>query len=307
MASQRAFTLYTGAKMPAVGLGTWRSESQQVINAIKTAYGLGYRHFDCAMVYENEHEVGEGFTNCNLARDKVFITSKLWNTEHQPDRVPEACETTLKALKCQYLDLYLMHWPLAFVKDSSKPVTSVKDANGHPVLDSKVTLADTWKAMETLVEEGKTRHIGVCNFTVNQLKQLLSSCKIKPAVVQIEIHPYCPNEEMIEFCKHHGIHVTAYSPLGSMGEPRVRDDPVVQEVAKSTGRTPAQVLLAWGVQRGTSVIPKSVHIERLKENFDDTFTLSQADMDKLSSISTRARFCDVRGIWGLPKDALFDN
>ncbi|KAJ1652228.1 hypothetical protein IWQ61_007388 [Dispira simplex] len=307
MASGRSFTLSAGSKIPVVGLGTWRSKPNQVKDAIKTAYRLGYRHFDCAAAYENENEVGEAFIEAQISRDQIWVTSKLWNTEHHPENVLPACERTLKDLRIEYLDLYLIHWPLAFKGEGRSFGSWERDANGHPVLDKNVTILETWRGMEKLVELGKVKNIGVSNFSISQLEHLLEHAKIRPAVVQVECHPYCPNNELLAYCKNHGIHVTAYAPLGSMSEPRVRDDPVVEHVAKETGHTPAQVLLAWGIQRGTSVIPKSVTPSRIEENFDDKFTLSQQQMSRISGITTRLRTCDVREEWGLGHDAVFDN
>ncbi|KAJ1969731.1 hypothetical protein IWQ62_000433 [Dispira parvispora] len=307
MASERSFTLSAGSKIPALGLGTWRSKPNQVKNAIKTAYKLGYRHFDCAATYENEAEVGEAFTEAQITRNQIWVTSKLWNTEHRAEDVLPACERTLKDLQVEYLDLYLMHWPLAFKRKGQSFGNSERDANGHPILEKDVTPLDTWRAMEKLVELGKAKNIGVSNFSISQLKPLLEHATIRPAVLQIECHPYCPNNELLAFCKNHGIHVTAYSPLGSISEPRVREDPVVEQIAKETGRTPAQVLIAWGLQRGTSVLAKSVTPSRIEENFDDKFTLSRQQMDRISGITTRLRTCDCREEWGLSHDALFDN
>ncbi|KAJ1922495.1 Alcohol dehydrogenase [NADP(+)] [Tieghemiomyces parasiticus] len=305
MSAGKTFALNSGDKIPALGLGTWRSETNKVKEAVKAGYNIGYRHFDCAAVYENQDEVGQAFAESKISRDQVWVTSKLWNTEHRPDRVEPALNQTLKALGLDYLNLYLMHWPLAFKKVEGKFCESVKDSNGKPALDENVSLLDTWHAMEALVAKGKVRNIGVSNCNIAQLTQILEHGKIKPAVNQIEVHPYNPNTKLLQFCKDHGIHVTAYCPIGSTGSPKVLEDPAVLEVAKETGKTPAQVVLAWGIGRGTSVIPKSVTPSRIEENFHGDFQLTDAQAKKISAVTNRVRVCEVRDTWNLKSDSLF--
>ncbi|KAJ1984243.1 hypothetical protein H4R33_004447 [Dimargaris cristalligena] len=305
MSTHSTFTLNSGAKIPALGFGTWRSEPEKVKNAVKEALRIGYRHIDCASVYENQEEVGKALRESDVPRDQIWITSKLWNTEHNPKDVGPACDDTLRKLGIDYLDLYLMHWPVAFKKDGDKFDTSVKHANGKPVLND-VSYVDTWKAMEKLVRDGKTRNIGVSNFNIAQLTTLLAAAEIPPAVNQVEVHPYNQNQKLIDFCKSKGIEVTAYCPIGSTGKPSVMEDPAVKEVAEETGHTPAQVILAWGLQHGTSVIPKSVTPSRIESNFKSDFKLTDAQYQKITNIGTKVRVCEPHDMWGLPEGTLFD-
>ncbi|KAJ3272663.1 hypothetical protein HK104_004421 [Borealophlyctis nickersoniae] len=287
MATGRSFKLNTGATIPAVGLGTWKAEPGKVGEALKVAIDAGYRHIDGAWAYDNEKEVGDAlaeiFKQGKVKREDLFYTSKLWNKFHKPADVQKAIAETLGNLRIGYLDLYLVHWPVSFDGDKK-------------TLDDKSTITETWRAMEKLVDEGKVRAIGVANFPEYLLQDLLSIARIKPAVNQVELHPHLPQPKLLEYCKKEGIHLTAYSPLGS-GK-GLLDDPVVKEVAKKTGKDAGQVLISWGVARGTSVIPKSTNPDRIRSNFQD-FELSPEDIKTLDSIKTHHRTCDPKEFWGI--------
>lgn len=279
------YTLNNGKKMPALGLGTWQAEPGEVGRAVEAALKNGYKHIDGAFIYLNEKEVGavyeKVFKSGSVKREDIFITSKLWNYRHRPDLVKSACEKTLSDLKLDYLDLYLIHWPV-----STNPDGEILNNDFD-----KTPIIDTWREMEKLVESGKVKSIGVCNFSPELLEDLIKQAKIKPAVNQVELNPYLPQPKLLEFCKKNNIHVTAYSPLGSGASPSVLQDPIICEIAKKHNITPAQVALSWNVQRGTTVIPKSVKESRIIEN-SKTITLDQEDMDKISTIKTRVRVCD---------------
>ncbi|RKP11515.1 putative GCY1-galactose-induced protein of aldo/keto reductase family [Piptocephalis cylindrospora] len=262
---QKTFTLNTGAQIPAVGLGTFDSTDQEELSrAIHCALGAGYRHVDCAAYYANEREIGQAIRTYSPAipRDKLFITSKLWNDKHRPVDVLPALEQSLKYLQVDYLDLYLMHWPVALTKEG----LTQQDARGWHIRDEGVTFLDTWQAMEALLDTGKVKAIGVSNFDIPHLQRLLSHCKVRPAVNQVELHPLLPQAELLEFCAKEDIHLSAYCPIGS-GK-AVLDHPVIEDIARRTKRSPAQVVLAWAIERGTSVLPKSVTPARIESNID---------------------------------------
>jgi diketogulonate reductase-like aldo/keto reductase len=284
MSLNRTFKLNSGHFIPAVGLGTWRSEPNQAGNAVQVALDAGYKHIDCAWVYENEPEIGKVFENMKN-RNQVFITSKLWNRFHGKENVTKAITETLTDLKLDYLDLYLIHWPI-----TQDPITKVNR------IDS-ASIKETWQEMEKLVDQGKVKSIGVSNFTVSRLKEVLSYCRIKPAVNQVELHPYLPQNELLQFCKENGIHLTGYSPLGSKpGPDSVLNDPVVEEIAKKHQKTNAQVLISWAIQRGTSVIPKSVTPERIVSNFQD-FLLPDDDFNRVNELHKTKSKRYVDSLW----------
>lgn len=266
----RTLTFRDGDTMPALGLGTWKSDPGVVADAVHEALRIGYRHVDCAAVYGNEAEVGDGLRRAEVPRDELWITSKLWCTHHRAGDVRAAIEATLSDLQLDHLDLYLVHWPVALVPEPHSPLEP-----GDLIPLSDVPLAETWGAMEALVDAGLTKHVGVSNYSLPKLDQHLDA-RIVPEVDQVEMHPYLQQPDLVDFARSHDIHVTAYSPLGSGDRPdgmRHDDDPVllrdptIVEIADTLDVTPAQLLLAWALQRGTSAIPKSTNPKRLRENF----------------------------------------
>ncbi|KAG6830943.1 hypothetical protein H0H87_006704 [Tephrocybe sp. NHM501043] len=286
MSLGKQITLSTGAQLPQIGLGTWLSAPKEVENAVEIAVRHGYRHLDLAMIYENQHEVGAALKKVIpsvVKREDLFMTSKVWNSSHQPAEVEKELDETLRQLGTDYLDLYLIHWPIAFPPGNGLyPPHSIKE--GEVAIDTETTLVDTWKAMIAL-PKSKVRAIGVSNFTVEQLKGIIAATGVVPIVNQIEAHPLLPQDELVAFCKEKNIHITAYSPLGNnlIGKPKLTENEVVIEIAKKLDATPAQVLVAWGAHRGYSVIPKSVQEPRIKSNFQQV-VLSQEDYEKITAI-----------------------
>uniref|UniRef100_A0A336L7T8 CSON005660 protein n=1 Tax=Culicoides sonorensis TaxID=179676 RepID=A0A336L7T8_CULSO len=262
------------------------SKVGEVTQAVKDAIDAGYRHIDCAHIYQNENEVGDAIeakiADGTVKREDLFVVSKLWNTMHRPDLVRPALENTLKHLKLQYLDLYLIHWPMAYKEDGA---LFPEDANGK-VIYSDVDYLDTWKEMEKCVEAGLTKSIGVSNFNSKQLERLLAACKIKPVTNQVECHPYLPQNKLAAHHKTLGVVLTAYSPLGSpdrpwakADDPKLMDTPKLVEMAKKYNKEVAQVLIRYQIEKGNIVIPKSVTKSRIISNanvFD--FQLSKEDI-----------------------------
>ena len=280
-------------QMPALGFGTLIPDAAVTISATRDALEAGFRHFDCAERYGNEREVGQalqaGLAAGGIAREDIFVTTKLWNTNHRPERVEPAFQASLERLQLKYLDLYLSHTPFAFQPgDDPDP----RDASGNVIYDRDITLLDTWKAMETLVDHGKCRAIGLSDLTLDTLKPLYEAARIKPAAVQVESHPYLPETELLEFCKEKGIVFLAFAPLGHGMTPGLLEDPVISAVAKRVGKTPAQVLLAWAVQRGTAVLTTPKSAARAKENFDIA-RLPQDAFDEINRIQIRQRLNPV--------------
>jgi alcohol dehydrogenase (NADP+) len=279
--------------MPALGFGTLIPDAAQTITATRDALDAGFRHFDCAERYRNEREVGEalqaGIAAAGITREDIFVTTKLWNSNHRPERVEPAFEASLNRLGLEYLDLYLIHTPFAFQPgDEQDP----RDQNGNVIYDSGVTLLDTWRALERLVDHGRCRAIGLSDITLSDLLPIYESARIKPAVVQVESHPYLPETELLEFCNEKGIVFLAFAPLGHGMKPGLLEDPVILAIAARVGKTPAQVLLAWAVQRGTALLTTPKSAARARENFDIS-ALPEDALNEISRIQTRQRLNPV--------------
>jgi alcohol dehydrogenase (NADP+) len=284
---------YGTGEMPVLGFGTLIHDVALTTTATRDALEVGFRHFDCAERYRNEREVGEalqaGLAAGGIGREDIFVTTKLWNTNHRPERVEPAFEASLDRLKLSYLDLYLIHTPFAFQPgDEFDP----RGQDGNVIYDHSVTLLDTWRAMEALVDHGKCRAIGLSDVTFEVLLPIYESARIKPAVIQVEAHPYLPQTELLEFCKEKNIVFLAGAPLGHGIKPGVLEDPVILAIAAQIGKTPAQVLLAWAVQRGTTLLVKTTNAVRVRENFNIS-ALSGEAFDEINRIQTRQRFNEV--------------
>ena len=317
--NEKNIALNSGARMPVIGLGTWQSSPDKVGQAVEHALSeCGYSHIDCAAIYRNEKMIGQSLKNVfdegKRKREEVFVTSKLWITEHRKEKVRKACETSLADLNLDYVDLYLMHWGIAAmsVEEPNSPnrngrLNEQLDTNGV-LMTENVSIRETWEAMEELVNLGLVKTIGIANFTAPMLVDLISYAKIKPAVNQIELHPYLQQQELVEFCKYQDIAVTAYSPLGSPGNnfkeqsaPTLIEDETIVKIAHSHHKSPAQILIRWGIQRDTIVIPKSVTPERIKENIEVfDFELSQTDMQSISHMNKNFRFVNPYPWWKIP-------
>ncbi|WP_089159690.1 aldo/keto reductase [Caballeronia sordidicola] len=282
-----------GGRMPALGFGTLISDAATTTSATRDALEAGYRHVDCAERYRNEREVGEGLrlglAAGGVAREDIFVTTKLWNSNHRPERVRPAFEASRGRLGLDYLDLYLVHTPFAFQPGEEQ---DPRDENGNVIYDNGVTLLDTWRAMEDLVDHGQCRAIGLSDITLDRLRPLYESARIKPAVVEVEAHPYLPETELMEFCKEKGILFLAFAPLGHGIRPGPLEDPVVSQIAARIGKTPAQVLLAWALQRGGALLTTPKTAERARENFDISALPADA-FDEINRIQTRQRFNEV--------------
>ncbi|NWB47802.1 aldo/keto reductase [Pseudomonas gingeri] len=289
------FPIAHGAgEMPAVGFGTLFRDLSVTTQAVKAALETGFRHFDCAERYRNEESVGvalqEVLQTGKVRREELFITTKLWNTNHRPERVEPAFAASCRRLQVDYIDCYLIHTPFAFQPgDDQDP----RDFQGHVIYDSGVTLIETWRALERLVDEGRCKSIGLSDITLEALKALVAVARIKPAVVQVESHPYLPEWELLEFCQEHGIILLAFAPLGHGMEPNVLEEPVMTAIAQRLQKTPAQVALAWAVQRGSAFLTTSATPSHIQENFDIATLPHRAMAEIREEITTRIRFNSV--------------
>jgi len=281
-----------GGTIPALGFGTLIPGLGDTLRATKTALEAGFRQFDCSERYRNEQAVGEAIEGVlregRVQREDLFIATKLWNNNHRPERVEPAFKASLNRLGLKYLDLYLIHTPFAFQPgDNQDP----RDQNGNLLYDD-VTLLDTWGAMESLVDRRMCGAIGLSDISLNELKPIYESARIKPSVVQVESHPYLPETELLGFCKEKGIVFLAFAPLGHGMRPGLLEDPVISAIAARVGKTPAQVLLAWAVQRGTALLTTPKTEAQARENLDIS-RLPQDALDEINRIQTRQRLNEV--------------
>jgi diketogulonate reductase-like aldo/keto reductase len=282
--------LNTGSIMPALGFGTLIPDPVATKNATKAALEAGFRTIDTAERYRTETEVGQAmrevFNEGKIKREDVFVITKLWNTNHRPERVKPAFEASRKKLQLDFIDLYLIHTPFAFQPgDDQDP----RDANGNVIYDEGVTLLDTWKAMEGLVDEGKCKAIGLSDVSLEQAQAIVDAARIKPAVVHVESHPYLPEWELLNYCKENGIVLQAFAALGHSSDPNLLQDTVITAIASRTNKTPAQVLLAWAIQRGTAPLTTSKTPSRIQENFQVSAIPEDAMREISDGIKTRVR------------------
>lgn len=305
------FTTSDGGLFPSVGLGTWKIPDAVLPDLIPAAVDLGYRHFDCACDYGNEKAVGEGLKRSLSAgactRDDLWITSKLWNTYHHPDHVRAACERNLADLGLDELDLYLIHFPvtLAYVPFEERYPPGWffdPEAESPAMKPVRIPLADTWGAMEGLVEAGLVKRIGVCNFGTALIRDMQSYARIQPSVLQVEMHPYLTQQRLLRFCQEENITVTAFSPFGASSyvplnmagaNESVLDDPEVIAIAGDLGKTPGQIVLRWAIQRGTVTIPKTQTVAHLRDNIElFDFELGDGEMTRIDRLDRNRRFND---------------
>lgn len=280
--------------IPAAGFGTLIPDPATTKQATKIALEVGFRQFDSAERYRNEDAVGEAmwevFQSGAVRREDVFVCAKLWNTNHRPERVKSAFEASLRRLRLDYVDCYLIHTPFAFQPGDDPHPT---DAQGNLLYDSGVTLMETWGALERLMEAGWCRSIGLSDVTPAKLESVVSAARIKPAIIQVESHPYLPQWDLLDFCRSHGIVLQAFAPLGHAMEPSLLSDPVIAGVAHRVNKTPAQVLLAWAVQRGTAFLTTSTKAHRIRENFEFSALPTDALQEIDKGITSSIRFNGV--------------
>ena len=290
----RIHTTHGSGEIPAVGFGTLIPDPVATKQATRAALEAGFRHLDCAERYRNEAAVGEAiqeaFKAGTLRREDLFVTTKLWNTNHRPERVKPAFDASCRRLQLDYIDCYIIHTPFAFQPgDEQDP----RDADGRVIYDSGVTLVDTWRAMERLVDDGHCRSIGLSDITLAKLREIVAVARIKPAMIQVESHPYLPEWELLEFCREHGIVLQAFAALGHAMEPNLLADPVITAIAQRVNKTPAQVALAWAVQRGTAFLTTSTKPQRIRESFDISTLPEDAMQEIRDRITTNVRFNSV--------------
>lgn len=282
-----------------LGLGTWKSAKGEIYQTVRKAIEIGYRHFDCALIYGNEHEIGQAISdainNKEVTRNELWITSKLWNNRHKKVDIQPTIEITLDSLKLEYLDLYLIHWPVALLNSVNYP----KD--GSEMIDLKhIPLVETWQGMIALKENNLTKHIGVSNFSIKKINELINETGVCPEALQLELHPFLQQNKIVDFANANNIILTGFCPLGSSdrpinritaGEPKLFENKSIIDIAQEKGNTPAQIMLAWAINRGTSVIPKSVNPQRLKENIEAAdIELTPLEMEKINQLDQHYRY-----------------
>ncbi|MDR6563570.1 MULTISPECIES: aldo/keto reductase [unclassified Arcicella] len=285
--------------IPMLGLGTWKSAKGEIYQTVRKAIEIGYRHFDCALIYGNEHEIGQAISdainNKEVTRNELWITSKLWNNRHKKVDIQPTIEITLDSLKLEYLDLYLIHWPVALLNNVNYP----KD--GSEMVDLKhIPLVETWQGMIALKENNLTKHIGVSNFSIKKINELINETGVCPEALQLELHPFLQQNKIVDFANANNIILTGFCPLGSSdrpinritaGEPKLFENKTIIDIAQEKGNTPAQIMLAWAINRGTSVIPKSVNPQRLKENIEAAdIELTPLKMEKINKLDQHYRY-----------------
>ena len=298
--------IHGSGAIPAVGFGTLIPDPLATGQATKAALEAGFRHFDCSERYRNEQAVGDAmrevFRAGSVQRKDVFVTTKLWNNKHRPERVKPAFDASRQRLQLDYVDCYLVHTPFAFQPgDEQEP----KDERGQIIYDTGVTLTETWRGLESLVDEGQCKAIGLSNVNLQKLREIVAVARIKPAVVEVESHPYLPEWDLLEYCKQHGIVLLAFAALGHAMKPKLLDDPVIVALARRVGKTPAQVLLAWAIQRGTALLTTSVTPSRIRENFELSALPKDAMREIRDGVATKIRFNSVveTGVPGfIPRD-----
>ncbi|MET3127836.1 alcohol dehydrogenase (NADP+) [Arcicella rosea] len=286
-------------RIPMLGLGTWKSAKGEIYQTVRKAIEIGYRHFDCALIYGNEHEIGQAISdainNKEVTRNELWITSKLWNNRHKKVDIQPTIEITLDSLKLEYLDLYLIHWPVALLNSVNYP----KD--GSEMIDLKhIPLVETWQGMIALKENNLTKHIGVSNFSIKKINELINETGVCPEALQLELHPFLQQNKIVDFANANNIILTGFCPLGSSdrpinritaGEPKLFENKSIIDIAQEKGNTPAQIMLAWAINRGTSVIPKSVNPQRLKENIEAAdIELTPLEMEKINQLDQHYRY-----------------
>ena len=291
--SRIALTHGSGA-IPVVGFGTLIPDLAETQQATKTALEVGYRHLDCAERYGNEDAVGEAlreaFDAGTVAREDMFVTTKLWNTNHRPDRVRPALDASCRRLNVDYVDCYLIHTPYAFAPgDDQDP----RDEHGDVIYDEGVTLVETWQALERLVDDGVCKSIGLSDISLDKLREIVAAARIKPDVVQVESHPYLPEWELLDFCQQNGIVLLAFAPLGHASKPNLLEDPVITAIAEQVHISPAQVALSWAAQRGTAFLTTSRKPQRIQENYEIATLPDDAMRDIRERITTNIRFNTV--------------
>lgn len=291
------FPLLNGAgEIPAAGFGTsfTGKDPSVTTQAVIDALEIGFRHIDCAERYGNEEKVGVGIQEVlktgKIRREEIFVTTKLWNNNHRPERVGPALAASCRRLQLHYVNCYLVHTPFAFqAGDNQDP----RDERGQVIYDSGVTLIETWRALERLVDEGRCKSIGLSDITLKALEEIVAEARIKPAIVQVESHPYLPEWELLEFCKEHGIILLAFAALGHGMEPKVLEDPVIKSIAERLQKTPSQVALAWSIQRGVAFLTTSATRSHIEENFEISTLPDWAMKEMNESITTRKRLNPV--------------